>query len=73
MLEPTNLTPVEMNTTRSAVLEKNEKIVVKEITTPELQPDECEVGIFSAGLCSSDIESDITDLEFNNDSIISGN
>ena len=56
MLEPTNLTPVEMNTTRSAVLEKNEKIVVKEITTPELQPDECEVGIFSAGLCSSDIE-----------------
>ena len=40
---------------KSAVLEENKKVVVKHIKQPDLLPDECEVKITNAGLCSSDI------------------
>ena len=41
--------------TKSAVLEKNQKIVVKNLNRLNLLSDECEVKITNAGLCSSDI------------------
>jgi len=43
------------NKVRSAVLEKNQKIVVKNVFLEDLLPSECEVKIKAAGLCSSDI------------------
>ena len=43
------------NKVRSAVLEKNQKIVVKNLFVEDLLPSQCEVKIKAAGLCSSDI------------------
>ena len=43
------------NKVRSAVLEKNQKVVVKNLFVEDLLPSECEVKIKAAGLCSSDI------------------
>jgi len=40
---------------RHAVLEKNKRIIISEFREKELLPDECEVRIEAAGLCSSDI------------------
>jgi L-iditol 2-dehydrogenase len=40
---------------RSAVLERNKKITVRNLPEEELSPFECEVKIRAAGLCSSDI------------------
>jgi L-iditol 2-dehydrogenase len=44
-----------MNTVKSAVLEKNQRVVVRDLPVDDLLPDECEVEIVAAGLCSSDI------------------
>ena len=43
------------NKVRSAVLEKNQKVVVKDLPEEDLLSSECEVRIKAAGLCSSDI------------------
>ena len=43
------------NKVRSAVLEKNQKVVVKNLFLEDLLPLECEVKIKAAGICSSDI------------------
>ena len=45
-----------MKKIKSAVLEKNQKIIVRDIDHAKLEPDECKVKITDAGLCSSDIE-----------------
>ena len=46
---------MKVNQVRSAVLEKNQKIVVKDLPKEELSSHQCEVMIKAAGLCSSDI------------------
>ena len=46
---------MKVNKVRSAVLEKNQKVVVKDLLEEELLPLQCEVKIKAAGLCSSDI------------------
>jgi L-iditol 2-dehydrogenase len=46
---------MKANKVKSAVLEKNQKIVVKDLPEEELLSFECEVKIKVAGLCSSDI------------------
>ena len=43
------------NKVKSAVLEKNQKVVVKNLPAEDLLSSECEVKIIAAGLCSSDI------------------
>jgi L-iditol 2-dehydrogenase len=43
------------NKVRSAVLEKNQKVVIKDLPEEDLLSSECEVKIKAAGLCSSDI------------------
>ena len=43
------------NKVRSAVLEKNQKVLVKNLNAEDLLSSECEVMIKAAGLCSSDI------------------
>ena len=46
---------MQTNKVRSAVLEKNQKVVVKNLFVEDLLPSECEVKIEAAGICSSDI------------------
>ncbi len=45
-----------MKKIRSAVLEMNQRVVVRDIDRAKLKSDECEVKVTDAGLCSSDIE-----------------
>jgi len=44
-----------VNKVKSAVLEKNQKVTIKDLPQEKLLPSECEVKIEAAGLCSSDI------------------
>jgi L-iditol 2-dehydrogenase len=46
---------MKANKVRSAVLEKNQKVVVRDLPEEDLLSSECEVKIKAAGLCSSDI------------------
>jgi L-iditol 2-dehydrogenase len=46
---------MKANKVRSALLEKNQKVVVKDLPEKELLSHQCEVKIKAAGLCSSDI------------------
>ena len=45
---------MKANKVRSAVLEKNQKVAVKDLPEEELLSHQCEVKIKAAGLCSSD-------------------
>ena len=46
---------MKSNDVKSAVLEKNQKVVIKNLPKEKLLPFECEIKVKAAGLCSSDI------------------
>ena len=50
------LSILEVNSLKAAVLKTNKKIVIEEIPISDPNPNECQIAIKAAGVCSSDIQ-----------------